>query len=53
VVCKEDAAGNVYPRKSHEKLKIDPIVALIMAIAAWMQENDEQSVYEIRGVRFL
>jgi phage terminase large subunit-like protein len=53
VVCKEDAAGNVYPRKSHEKLKIDPIVALIMAIAAWMQETDEQSVYEIRGVRFL
>lgn len=53
VVAKEDAAGNVYPRKSHERLKIDPIIALIMALASWMQETDEQTVYEIRGIRFL
>lgn len=53
VVCKEDAAGNVFPKKSNEKLKIDPIICFIMAIAAWTQESAEESVYEIRGVRFL
>lgn len=53
VVAKEDAAGNVFPRKSSERLKIDPIVALIMALAAWMQEDDEDSVYESRGPLFL
>jgi phage terminase large subunit-like protein len=53
VVAKEDAAGNVFPKKSHEKLKIDPIISLIMAIAAWTQEDDKTSVYQSRGVRFL
>jgi phage terminase large subunit-like protein len=53
VVCKEDAAGNVFPRKSHEKLKIDPIVAIIMALAGWTQSEKEESVYEGRGIRFL
>jgi phage terminase large subunit-like protein len=53
VVAKEDAAGNVFPKKSHEKLKIDPIISFIMAIAAWTQEDTSPSVYETRGVRFL
>ena len=53
VVAKEDAAGNVFPKKSNEKLKIDPIVALIMAIAAWTQEDDNTSSYETRGIRTL
>lgn len=53
VVCKEDAAGNVFPRKSNEKLKIDPIVAIIMAVARWMNEAEEESVYESRGITFL
>lgn len=53
VVAKEDAAGNVFPKKSSDKLKIDPIVALIMALAAWMQEDQEDSVYETRGPIFL
>jgi phage terminase large subunit-like protein len=53
VVAKEDAAGNVFPKKSNDKLKIDPIVALIMALAAWMQEDEEDSVYETRGPLFL
>lgn len=51
VVAKEDAAGNVFPKKSNEKLKIDPIICFIMAIAAWTQEEKENSVYEIRGIR--
>lgn len=53
VVCKEDAAGNVFPRKSNEKLKIDPIIACIMTIAAWTQEDSSDSVYEGRGIRTL
>jgi phage terminase large subunit-like protein len=53
VVCKEDAAGNVFPRKSHEKLKIDPIIALLMALASWMQKEKKESIYEEKGLRFL
>lgn len=53
VVAKEDPAGNVFPKKSSEKLKIDPIVALIMALAAWMNEDDAGSVYDNRGIIFL
>lgn len=53
VVAKEDPAGNVFPKKSSDKLKIDPIVALIMALAAWMNEEETESVYENRGVIFL
>jgi phage terminase large subunit-like protein len=51
VVCKEDNAGNVFPKKSNEKLKIDPIVATIMALARWMNEKEPESVYEKRGIR--
>ena len=51
VVCKEDAAGNVFPRKSHEKLKIDPIISIIMALAGHIREMENQSVYETRGIR--
>ena len=50
VVAKEDHNGNVYPRKSHPKLKIDPIVALQMALAGWLQTPENESVYERRGI---
>lgn len=50
VVCKEDAAGNVYPKKSHERLKIDPAIAIIMALASWIQKEHEESVYMKRGI---
>ena len=53
VVAKEDHNGNVYPRKTHEKLKIDPIIAILMALAGWLQQKEEQSVYETRGIRIL
>ncbi len=49
VVCREDAAGNVFPKKSHEKLKIDAAIAFIMAMAGWIQEKEDSSVYEDRG----
>lgn len=38
VVAKEDHNGNVFPRKSHVKLKIDPIVAILMALAYWKHD---------------
>lgn len=53
VVAKEDHNGNVFPRKSHTKLKIDPIIAILMALAGWLQDEDVQSIYEERGIRVL
>jgi phage terminase large subunit-like protein len=53
VVCKPDAADNVFPRKSNEKLKIDPVIAILMCIASWMNEKDDGSVYDTRGITFL
>lgn len=50
VVSKEDQNGNVFPRKSSDKLKIDLAVALIMAMAGWIAEKDTVSIYESRGV---
>lgn len=51
VVCKPDAAGNVRPLKTNDKLKIDPVVAIIMCIAQWMNETKDEVVYEVRGIR--
>lgn len=51
VIAKEDHNGNVFPRKQHEKLKIDPVVAILMALAGWIANENESSVYEERGIR--
>lgn len=51
VVAKEDHNGNVFPRKQHEKLKIDPIVGTLMGFAGWIASVKEESVYETRGIR--
>lgn len=53
VVAKEDHNSNVFPRKSHEKLKIDPIIAILMALAGWLQDEETDSVYQDRGLRVL
>lgn len=53
VVAKEDHNGNVFPRKSHVKLKIDPIIAILMALAGHLQDEEVESVYETRGLRTL
>lgn len=50
IVAKEDHNGNVFPKKSHRLLKIDPAVAVIMAMAGWIQDDTVQSVYERRGI---
>ena len=53
IIAKEDHNGNVFPRKAHEKLKIDPIIAILMALAGWLQDEQVESVYETRGIRTL
>ncbi|RTL04466.1 hypothetical protein EKK58_10415, partial [Candidatus Dependentiae bacterium] len=53
VVVKYDAADNVFPRKSSEKLKIDPVIALLMAFASWVQEEDVQKPLDSFGIRFI
>ena len=53
IVCKFDAADNVFPRKNHERLKIDPIIAILMALASLLQDEKTNSVYESRGIRFM
>ena len=53
VVAKHDANDNVFPRKDNEQLKIDPIVASIMALAGWMQDEEKESIYESRGIVIL
>lgn len=51
VVAKEDHNGNVYPRKSHVRHKIDPIITILMALAGHLQNEEVASVYESRGLR--
>lgn len=53
LVAKEDHNGNVFPRKNSKHLKIDPIVAVLMAMAGWLREETKESVYERRGIRTL
>jgi phage terminase large subunit-like protein len=53
VVAKEDHNGNVFPRKSHEKMKIDPVIAILLALVGWLASGEETSVYETRGIRKL
>lgn len=53
VVAKTDHNDNVFPRKPHERLKIDPIVAALMALAGWINDEHKDSVYEERGLRMI
>lgn len=51
VVAKEDHNDNVFPRKSHPDLKIDPAIAILMAMAGWVQDKQTESIYETTGIR--
>lgn len=53
VVCKEDNAGNVFPRKTEEKNKIDTIIALLMAIASNDNNPVKEFAYNSGGIRFI
>lgn len=49
-----DPQGNIKPDKSRSSEKIDPIIALICAIACAMRhEGDGGSVYDVRGLLVL
>lgn len=51
VVAREDANGNLFPRKERRENKIDPAVALIIAFnRVLMTETPTASVYEERGL---
>ena len=50
VVAKADHNDNVFPRKEHGRLKIDPIVASIMAMAGHLRDEQNESVYEKRSL---
>jgi phage terminase large subunit-like protein len=53
VVAKIDHNDNVFPRKEHENMKIDPIISTIMGIAGWINEEANGSIYEERGMIFI
>lgn len=55
LVIRQDPAGNIKPDKAKSIEKIDGMVALVMALArAILQENEDgDSVYEERGVLLL
>lgn len=50
VVCHLDAKDNIYPRKERPENKIDGVVALLMGLARYINEENTVSVYEGRGV---
>lgn len=50
VVCWRDLKDNLFPRKEREENKIDPAVALMIALARSESLPDVSSVYESRGV---
>jgi phage terminase large subunit-like protein len=50
VTAKEDANENVFPRKDAAENKIDPAVALIIAMGRALGDAEAPSVYEQRGL---
>lgn len=53
VVVQTDPAGNIKPSKEKSTERIDPLVALIMAVGRAMLHTVKASVYETRGIRTL
>jgi phage terminase large subunit-like protein len=53
VVVKPDANENIFPRKERADNKIDPAVAVTIAMSRAMQGVETTSVYESEGVFFL
>ena len=53
ITIQEDPAGNIKPNKSKSVDRIDPIVALIMALGGYYSEDDGTSVYDERDLLIL
>lgn len=47
---KQDPAGNIKPDRDKSRGRIDPFVALTMAIDAWSRDTRGESIYEERGM---
>tara|TARA_R100001163_G_scaffold8617_2_gene8465 strand:+ start:911 stop:2458 length:1548 start_codon:yes stop_codon:yes gene_type:complete len=50
VALQEDPAGNIKPAKNKSKEKIDPVVALIMAIGSYLTTESGDSIYDNRDI---
>tara|TARA_R100000152_G_C6777121_1_gene206760 strand:+ start:1381 stop:2919 length:1539 start_codon:yes stop_codon:yes gene_type:complete len=50
VAIQEDPAGNIKPNKAKSTDRIDPIVALIMALGEYYSEDESESIYNERGI---
>jgi phage terminase large subunit-like protein len=46
----QDAAGNIKPDRDKSTGRIDPFVALVMAVDAWSRDTRGESIYEERGM---
>ena len=53
IALQKDPAGNIKPAKDKVKQKIDPAVALIMAIGLYIPDMQKESAYLTRGLREL
>lgn len=53
VVVRVDMNDNIFPRKEHPDNKIDPVSALINAMARARVVEDKRSIYATRGIRTL
>ena len=53
VVIETDPAGNIKPTKAKSPEKIDGIVAAIMALDRCVRHQEEDNVYNHRGMIFL
>ena len=53
VVIEQDPAGNIKPTKAKSKDKIDGVVAAIMALDRCIRHENEESVYDNRGLLWI
>ena len=53
VVIEQDPAGNIKPTKAKSKDKIDGVVATIMALDRCIRHENEESVYDSRGLLWI
>jgi len=53
VMLKPDPAGNIKIDKSKSTEKVDGMVALVMALGAYLADKDKGLIYNERGMRFI
>jgi phage terminase large subunit-like protein len=53
VALQEDPAGNIKIAKNKSKEKVDPIIALVMALGCHLTTESSDSVYDERDILVL